>query len=110
VDSASSSTGEEELRGVGVQVELVVGGYDFKAVLDNVLAEDGGSSFFIGIAEPMCPWVYTGHGSSRGRGEHFFTFLVFQDKGEGWDVIIIGDFCCGPRVVGGESGNGHFCP
>jgi hypothetical protein len=43
VDSASVSVGEEELRGVSVHVELVVGGNDFKSVVNDVLAEDWGT-------------------------------------------------------------------
>ena len=57
VDRAASTTGEEELGGVSVHVELVIGGDDSEAVINDILMEDEGSHFFIGIAEPTESWV-----------------------------------------------------
>jgi len=61
VDHASTAVGEEELGGVSIHVELVIGGNDFKAVVNDVLAEDGGAGFLISITEPPKPWVYSWH-------------------------------------------------
>jgi hypothetical protein len=65
VDSASPSLGEEELRGVSIHVELIVGGDDFEPVIDDVLMEDRGASFFIHIAELAKSWVYSWHWAAR---------------------------------------------
>jgi hypothetical protein len=52
VDGASLSTGEKKLGGVSVHIKLVIRGDDFEAVINDILAEDGGSGLFVGIAEP----------------------------------------------------------
>jgi hypothetical protein len=41
MDGASPSVGEEELGRVSIHIELVVWGDDFKAVVNDVLVEDG---------------------------------------------------------------------
>ena len=71
------STCEEELRGVSIHIELVVGGNDLEAVINDILTENGGPSFFVGVVEPTDPWVYPRHGSSRGRGVHLLMFFIF---------------------------------
>jgi hypothetical protein len=58
VDHASTSTCEEKLGGVSVHIELVVGGNNFEAIINDVLAEYRGPSFFVGIAEPTKSQVY----------------------------------------------------
>jgi hypothetical protein len=93
VDRASSTTGEKELRGVGVHVELVIGGDNFEPVVDDILTEDGGAGFLIGVAEPAKSWVYTWRWATRCRRACFFMVFVFQDLGEGWDGLVVHQFC-----------------
>jgi hypothetical protein len=71
--------GEKELRGVSVHIELIVGGNNFESVVNDVLAEDGGSSFFVGIAEPTESGVDAWHRAARCWGFCFFMVLIFQD-------------------------------
>ena len=65
MDGAPLSTGEKELGGVSIHVELIVGGNDFKSVIDDILAKDGGPGLFIGIAEPTKSRVDTWHWAAR---------------------------------------------
>ena len=87
--------GEKELRGVSVHIELIVGGNNFESVVNDVLAEDGGSSFFVGIAEPTESGVDTWHRAARCRGLGLFTVLVFQNQGKGRDGLVVHYFCRG---------------
>ena len=79
MDGASPSVGEEEFEGVGIHIELVVWGDDFESIVDDVLAEDGGPSFFIGVAEPAESRVNAWHWAARCWCAHLFTVLIFQD-------------------------------
>ena len=65
VDRASTPVSEKELRGVSIHVELIVGGDDFEPVINDVLMEDRGASFFIHIAELAKSWVYSWHWAAR---------------------------------------------
>jgi hypothetical protein len=85
VDGAPSSACEEELRGVSIQIELVVGGNDFESVVDDVLTEDGRPGLLVGIAVPAMSWVHPWHGAIGHWGLRFFAFLVKQYQVEGWD-------------------------
>jgi hypothetical protein len=83
VDRASMAASEEELGGVSIHVELIVGGDDLESVVDDILTEDRGPGLFIGVAEPTESGVDTWHWATRCRGLGLFTVLVFQDQGKG---------------------------
>jgi hypothetical protein len=72
-----SATSEEELGGIGVHVELVIGGNDLEAIVNDVLMEDGGASFLVGIVEPTEPGVDAWHWAARCWGLGLFVVLVF---------------------------------
>jgi len=67
VDGASPSTGEEEFGGVSIHVKLVIGGNDFKSIINDILVEYRGPSFFVGIAEPTKSQVYSWHRATGSR-------------------------------------------
>ena len=79
MDHAAPAASEEELGGVSIHVELVIGGNDFKSVINDVLVEDGGSGFFIGIVEPTESWVDARHWATGCRRACLFIVLVFQN-------------------------------
>ena len=83
MDRASTAVGKEELGGVSVHIKLVVGGDDLEPIVDDVLAEDGGSGLFVGVAEPTESGVDTGHWAAGCWGLSLFAVLVFQDQGQG---------------------------
>jgi hypothetical protein len=95
VDRASTAAGEEELGGVSIHVELVIGGNDFEAVVNDVLAEDGGPGFFISVAEPPESRVDAWHWAARCWGLGLFAVLVFQDQGKDRGGFIVRCFCYG---------------
>ena len=95
VDRVLTAAGEEELGGVSIHVELVVGGDDFKSVIYDVLAEDGGSGLFVGVAEPTESGVDAGHWAARCWGLGLFAVLVFQDQGKDRGGFIVRCFCYG---------------
>ena len=79
MDCASASTSEEELRGVSIYVELIVRGDDFEAVINDILAEDGGASFLVSVTEPAESWVDAQHQATRCWRVCLFMILIFQD-------------------------------
>jgi hypothetical protein len=95
VDGTSASTGEEELGGVSIHVELIVGGNNFEPVVNDVLTEDGGSGLFVGIAEPTKSRVDTWHWAARCWGLGFFAVLIFQDQGKDGGRLIVRCLCYG---------------
>jgi hypothetical protein len=95
VDCASTAVDEEELRGVGVHVELVVWGDNFKSIIDDVLAEDGGPGLFVGVVELTKPRVDAWHRAARCRRVCFFLVLVFQDQGKDGGGLIVHRLCYG---------------
>jgi hypothetical protein len=89
------AVGEEELGGVSIHVELIVGGDDLESVVVDVFTEDRGPGLFVGVAEPSDSGVDAWHRATRCWGLGLFAVLVFQDQGKGWDGLIVHHFCCG---------------
>ena len=79
MDCALASTSEEELGGVSIYVELIVRGNDFEAVINDILAEDGGASFLVSVMEPAKSWVDAQHQATRCWHVCLFMILIFQD-------------------------------
>jgi hypothetical protein len=77
VDCALMFTSEEELGGVSFHVELIIGGDNFEAIINDILVEDGGAGFFVSIAESAKPWVYSWHWATRCQCACFFMVLIF---------------------------------
>jgi hypothetical protein len=102
------STSEEELGGVSIYVKLIVWGNDFKAVIDDVLVENGGSGLFVGIVGPTKSQIYSWHRAAWSRGMCLIVVLAFQDKGKGQDRLIIHHFCSRSWMVRRESGELWF--
>ena len=65
MDCAAAAVSEKEFRGVSIHVKLIVGGDDLEAIINDILVEYGGASFFVGIVEPAKPWVYSQHWAPR---------------------------------------------
>jgi hypothetical protein len=77
MDHASMPVSEKELGGVSIHVELIVGGDDFESIVNDVLAEYGGSGLFIGVVEPTKSRVDAWHRAARCWGACFFAVLIF---------------------------------
>ena len=100
--------GEEEFGGVRVHVELEVGGNDFEVAVNKVFGKDGVAGLIVKVAAPSHTWVYSWQRAVGGRGAVFFTVFMIEDKIEGWDGGVVGDFRHGSGVIGRECGEARF--
>ena len=91
MDRTASATGEEEFGGIGVHVELEVGGDDLEIPINEVFDEDGVAGLIVEVAVPAHAWVYPWHRAVGSRGAVFLAVLVVENKIEGWDGGVIRD-------------------